>query len=144
MIAKEIFGDMFKTDCQTLAIPVNTVGVMGKGLALYCKQRWPTVWHAYKKHCKEKKFREELLIVPIVCSQQILLLPTKNHWKEDSNQWLIEHSLKLLARDYQKLGITSLAIPKIGCGNGNMDFDIVRSLIYHYLDPIDIPVKIYT
>lgn len=144
MIAAEIFGDMFKTDCQTIAIPVNLVGAMGKGLALYCKRRWPEVDVQYRHHCKKKLFREKLLVVPIVGDKQILLFPTKNHWKEDSNDWLIQNSLKLLVRDYKEMGITSLAIPKVGCGNGNMDFDVVRSWLLHYLDPIDIPVKIYT
>lgn len=143
MIVDEIVGDMFKTDCQTIAIPVNKVGTLGNGLALYAKKRWPAIDPIYRQCCRDKFFQTRLITIPVSDSLQILLIPTKNHWKEDSNDWLIEHSLKILAKDYKQLNITSLAMPKIGCGKGNMDYDVVQGMLYKYLDPLDIPVKIY-
>ena len=144
MIMEEIVGDLFKTDCQTLTIPVNMVGAMGKGLALYAKKRWPHVDPIYRRHCNTHTFKTRLVTVPIDnAGRQILLLPTKNHWSEESNEWLINRSLDFLARDYQELNIKSLAIPKIGCGNGLMEYDVVKGMIFHHLDPLPIPVKIY-
>ena len=144
MIVEEIFGDMFKTDCQTITIPVNIVGVMGAGLANYTKKRWPSVEVIYKRHCSRKLFKSKLLVVPIEDDKQLLFLPTKNHWSENSNEWLVNRSLEMLAHDYKELGIKTLAIPKIACGRGNMDFDEIKALIYKHLDPIPVPVKIYT
>lgn len=144
MIQEEIFGDMFKSDCQTLAIPVNQVGTLGNGLARYAKVRWPFINAIYQRHCSNKTFRTKLVAIPIPnTGKQLLLLPTKNHWKEDSNEFLISHSLSILARDYKELNIQSLALPKIGCGKGHMDFNKVQELIYKHLDPLPIPVKIY-
>ena len=143
MIIDEIVGDMLRTDCQTITIPVNMVGTMGNGLALYCKKRWPITNTVYLEACRNKSIRTRLHVVP-VGEKQILLLPTKNHWMEDSNEWLVRHSLQLLVNDYKSLEITSLAMPKIGCGKGNMDYnEEIRSLLFEYLNPIDIPVKIY-
>ncbi len=144
MIVEEIFGDMFKTDCQTIAIPVNMVGVLGKGLALYAKKRWPHIEAIYKQHCQQKTFKSKLVTIPVEVDRLLLLIPTKNHWSEDSNEWLVERSLEILARDYDQLGIKSLALPKIACGNGNMPFDVVKTLMYKHLTAIPLPVKIYT
>lgn len=144
MIIDEIFDNMFKTDCQTITIPVNTVGIMGAGLANYVKKRWPFVEAIYKRHCNQKLFKSQLLTIPIEDNKQLLLLPTKNHWSENSNEWLVNRSLEMLARDYENLGIKTLAVPKIACGRGSMDFDEVRALIYKHLDPIPVPIKIYT
>lgn len=143
MIVEEIFGDIFKTDYQTIACPVNTVGVMGRGLALYCAQRFPHVKTYYLECCRNKIFKTKLAVVPIANNKQILLIPTKNHWSEDSNEWLISRSLTILAQEFEGLNITSLAVPKIGCGNGHMEFDKVKELLYKYLDPITLPVKLY-
>ncbi len=143
MIVDEIFGDMFKSDCQTYGIPVNTSSVMGAGLARYAKLRWPNIEAIYKRHCVQKTFRTRLVTIPVTDNRQILLIPTKNFWQEDSNEWLVERSLKMLARDWKELGIQTLALPRIGCGRGNMEFDLVRSLIYKYLNDIALPVKLY-
>jgi len=140
----EVHGNMFKSNCQTLTAPVNMVGTMGNGLALYFKLRFPKVLPIYTKACRLRTFLEnQLVVVPVDQGRQVLLFPTKNHWRDDSTIELIERYLKVLARDYRLLNIHSLAIPKLGCGKGNLDYDLVSKSLNTILKDMDIPVTVY-
>ena len=140
----QVMGNMFYGQEQTLVCPVNMVGTMGNGLALYFKKRWPNILPVYGNACRNRTFlKNQLVVVPIGNGKQVLLFPTKNHWRDDSPIELIERFLDVLAKDYQKLGITSLAMPKIGCGKGNLDFTEVDEVIRRVLGSLDIPITIY-
>lgn len=138
-------GDILETDCQTLTCPVNTVGVMGAGLALAFKNRVPGLFDFYKAACKEKRFNiGDLMVYPIANSdQQVLLFPTKTVWSKPSKFEYIEKGLLTLREDYRKLGIESLALPPIGCGRGQLDFVLcVKPLIMKHLDDLDLETSI--
>lgn len=138
-------GDIFASSAQTLTVPVNCVGVMGKGLALTFKQRYPEMFADYKKRCQR---REVTLgtpyLYPLPDDRQILVFPTKHHWRNDSDLQGITRGLRWLHDNYQKIGIQSLATPALGCGLGNLDWDRdVKPLMTTVMSGWSIPVEIY-
>lgn len=139
-----IVGDIFQSSAQVLTNPVNCVGVMGKGLALEFKNRYPNLLEDYKARCNRNEVR---LGVPYLWendSVQILNFPTKRDWKENSVLKYIEDGLKYLAENYQKMGIQSLAMPPLGCGLGGLEWSEVYPLIEKYLRDIpDLEVYVY-
>jgi O-acetyl-ADP-ribose deacetylase (regulator of RNase III) len=138
-------GDLFKSDCQTLTCPVNTVGVMGAGLALAFRNRVPGLFEFYQEACKEKRFKVgDLLVFPIPdTDKQVLLFPTKAYWRNPSKIEYVESGLKTLKEQYKELGIKSLAMVPIGCGRGQLDFiRCVKPLIYHHLKELEVDVSI--
>lgn len=144
MIISEAYEDIFDSPAQTLVNTVNVVGVAGKGLALAFRNKYPGWFEAYKDSCKRKVYRKEVFWMwPIPnTEQQILSVPTKGHWRNPSKiEWIDRICYELSVR-YKDLGITSIAVPKLGCSNGGLAWPEVRKIIYHYLDPIDLPVRI--
>lgn len=161
---KIVKGDLFFSRAQTLTISVNCVGVMGKGLASTAKYRFPDVYVHYQDLCKNKKIsystpqlykRESSIFVDLhdeysglsgIDKQEqtwFLLFATKEHWKNNSSIEGIEKGLIWLEKNCKLLGITSLAIPALGCGQGNLDWKDVGPLMFRYLYRLNIPVSIY-
>lgn len=144
-----IEGDMFFSRMQTLTVTVNTVGVMGKGLALRIKEQFPDVHVKYRKLCKDKilKMGSPYLYkreIPFLNLQTwFLLFPTKADWREKSDLEGIERGLKWLVDNYKKEGIKSLAIPALGCGLGRLSWKTVGPIMCSYLQKLDIPVRLY-
>lgn len=155
-------GDLFFSHMQTLTVSVNTVGVMGKGLASRAKYQFPRVYVHYQDLCHSGKLKigkpqlykrelpleHELADVPETLSNYnsqkwFLLFPTKRHWKERADIKGIEEGLQWLAGNYKKEGIKSLAIPALGCGLGKLDWRDVGPLMCSYLKTFDISVAIY-
>jgi uncharacterized protein YwgA/O-acetyl-ADP-ribose deacetylase (regulator of RNase III) len=139
-----LIGDIFKSEAQTLVNTVNCVGVMGKGLALEFKKRFPDMYEDYVKRCRQgevrlgKPYLYKRLITP-----WLLLFPTKQDWRFVSKLSDIEEGLKYLEKHYKEWGITSLAIPPLGCGLGELNWDIVGPTLYRYLSKLEIPVELY-
>lgn len=143
MIVSENVHDLFETDAQTLVCPVNTVGVMGSGLAHFFKTLSPDFFRRYAALCRARTFRIYTLWLFPFGENKFLAFPTKQHWSQPSKSEWIEANLKKLAESYEQRGITSLAIPHVGCGLGGLDYEqTVRPLLYKYLDPLPIPVHI--
>jgi O-acetyl-ADP-ribose deacetylase (regulator of RNase III) len=138
-------GDIMLSECQTLTCPVNVVGVMGAGLAKTMAREYPGLLHAYRQACRSSKLKvTSLWVYKLPDGRQILCFPTKKHWKDPSRIEWVEHNLKLLSQSWEELNITSLAIPRLGCGLGGLDWDKeVLPLVYKYLDKIPIPVYVY-
>ena len=155
-------GDMFFSKMQTFTISVNTVGIMGKGLASRAKYQFPDVYVRYQDLCRQKKLRmgtpslhkreenfEKILsedtqsFVTENGSRWFLLFPTKNHWKENSPFEGIEKGLQWLLNNYKDLKIESIALPSLGCGLGRLDWKDVGPLMYKYLAQMDMPSCIY-
>lgn len=135
--------NLLESELQTLVNPVNTEGVMGAGLALAFRDKFPGLFQEYRDACREDVFgRMGLFVFDVDVSRKVLCLPTKRQWRHPSRIEWIEEGLWYLARDYEKYGITSLAIPEVGCGRGQLLWADVRPLIYQYLDPIALPVGI--
>ena len=136
-------GDIFTSGAQTLVCPVNTEGVMGKGLALDFRKRYPSIYEAYRIHCKEGTFDISKICLWRVEIPWIMLFPTKVRWKDRSNIAHINKSLAGMAARYKSWGLTSLALPAIGCGLGDLAWKDVSCLIEKYLGPIDLEVYAY-
>lgn len=138
-------GDIFKSSCQTITCPVNTIGVMGNGLALAFRNRVPGLFDFYKAACKDKTLRMgTLLVYPIPNSdKQVLLFPTKIEFYYPSKKSFIETGLLFLKENYKKLNIESLAIPPLGCGKGQLDYvKCLKPLLYEHLEDFDLPINI--
>jgi O-acetyl-ADP-ribose deacetylase (regulator of RNase III)/uncharacterized protein YwgA len=139
-----IKGDLFESKAQTLVNTVNCVGVMGKGLALEFKKRYPGMYQDYVKRCRREQVK---LGVPYLFRglelPQILNFPTKGHWRSVSRLEDIIRGLDYLERHYKEWGITSLAVPSLGCQQGQLDWRSVLPVLYRYLSSLEIPVEIY-
>lgn len=151
MIVYEGPGNLFQSQMQCITCPINTVGAMGKGLALTFRDHVPGLYEFYLGHFPKDpslpRFPRHLRVFDVSPRKKVLLFPTKEHWRNPSRVDIIEPNLEYLARNYADLGIDSLAIPLIGCGvkTGQLDWETeVGPLVYQYLDPIELPVKIMT
>lgn len=145
MIIFKNSGDIFKSQAQTLVAPVNTYGVMGNGLALAFKNRYPGLDAAYKKACRYGVFKQKgYSLFRFSETRNILCFPTKKDWRNPSELIWIDISLEAIVRDFEECGITSLAVPALGCGKGQLEWEHVLPLIQHHLDPLPIDVEIYT
>ena len=155
-------GDMFFGGMQTLTIPVNTVGVMGKGLAFRAKSQFPDTFVAYRHVCKsgelvmgrpylykrEKSLDEEMAEDPASMrltnrETWFLFFPTKRHWRQKSDLEGIEQGLEWLRANYRREGITSLALPALGCGLGQLAWADVGPKMCRALVDLGIPVRVY-
>ncbi|MFN7904279.1 MAG: macro domain-containing protein [Pseudobdellovibrionaceae bacterium] len=137
-------GNIFETAAQVITNTVNCAGVMGAGLALEFKNRFPKMFDDYKIRCKKN---EVIPGVPYLWednSVQILNFPTKRHWKENSLITDIEDGLKYLAIHYQEMGLQSIALLPLGCGLGGLDWQVVKPLVEKHLGGLpDLEVYVY-
>lgn len=140
MVVYEGPGDIFLSPAETLVCPVNTRGVMGNGLALAFSKRFPGLLDVYRRHCQNGQFTVESLLL----FDRVLCLPTKDDFRYPSRLQWIDANLQKLAVTYMRHGITSLAVPALGCGKGQLPIEKVTPLIYQYLDPLPIEVYYYT
>ncbi len=155
-------GDMFFSQMQTLTVSVNTVGVMGKGLASRAKYQFPDMYVVYQDVCRNKMLRmgkpylykreasldEDLADQPLSLpnlneNKWFLLFPTKGHWKEGSDPKGIEMGLQWLLDHYKPEGIQSIALPALGCGLGGLDWKEMGPLMCKYLSRMDVRAAIY-
>lgn len=157
-----IEGDMFFSRMQTLTVSVNTMGVMGKGLASRAKYQFPDVYVKYQDLCKNKVlkmgkpylYKRETSLDFILADEAerlpnfnlqtwFLLFPTKTDWRKMADLKGIEEGLKWLVDQYKSEDIKSLAIPALGCGLGWLPWSAVGPVLCTYLSRLDIPVNIY-
>ncbi|GAB6267643.1 MAG: hypothetical protein STSR0002_03830 [Smithella sp.] len=139
-----LIGDIFKSQSQTIINTVNCVGIMGKGIAAEFKKRYPEMFEDYTARCKRGEVRPGVpYLYSTLFPPQIINFPTKSHWRAASRVEDIERGLKLLAANYKEWGIESIAVPPLGCGNGQLLWETVGPLIYKYLNKLDIPIKLY-
>ena len=136
-------GDIFESNAQVIVNPVNTAGVMGKGLALAFKNKYPHMFYIYKKACDRKFFDIGNLILVEDNERQILLFPTKKDWRNPSSLEYIEIGLKEFLEGYRINNITSIAFPSLGCGCGGLKWEDVKSLMEKYLGQLTIDIYIY-
>lgn len=136
-------GDIFSSPAQVIVNTVNTVGVMGKGIALEFKTRYPKMFEKYKEACEKKKFQIGKLMLYNEIDHLILLFPTKENWRNPSRIEYIEKGLDKFVKCYAEKNITSIAFPKLGCGNGELDWKDVKLVMEKYLKSLPIDVYIY-
>lgn len=140
---KYIEGDLFSSPAQVIVNTVNTVGVMGKGIALGFKSRYPEMFEEYRKMCDEKMLTIGKLMLYRASDHWILLFPTKENWRNPSKLEYIEAGLRHFVEVYAEKSINSIAFPRLGCGNGALSWDDVKPLMEKYLKSLPIAVYIY-
>jgi len=134
--------NIFESNAQVLVNTVNTVGVMGKGLAKEFKRLYPEMFKQYQKFCEEGQLTVGKLQLYKTPNKWILNFPTKANWRHPSKLEYIEQGLQKFVDNYARLGITSIAFPMLGCGNGGLSWeDEVKPLMEKYL--ADLPIEIY-
>ena len=141
---KILIADILQSKAQTLINTVNCVGIMGKGIALEFKKRFPDMFKDYVARCEQRKVNlgiPYLFVRP--APPHIINFPTKDHWKSVSRIDDIEQGLQYLVKNYQAWNVTSLAIPPLGCGNGQLEWRAVGPLIYRYASQMEIPIELY-
>jgi len=126
-------GDLLSADVEALVNTVNTVGVMGKGIALQFKQAFPDNYSAYEAACKRGEVQLGKMFVfhrnTFSNPRVIVNFPTKKHWRGRSKLKDIESGLRALIQFVKSEKIQSIAIPPLGCGNGGLDWNDVRPRI---------------
>jgi|SRR5215831_11149655 len=137
-MVKEVSGDLLAAPCEAVVNPINTVGVMGKGLALQFKRAFPENYEAYRQACKHGEIRMgEMFVVGLRAKKFprfIVNFPTKRHWKSKSKLEDIVEGLKALIRVVQEKKIHTIAIPALGCGEGGLDWGDVKREITRVFD----------
>jgi O-acetyl-ADP-ribose deacetylase (regulator of RNase III) len=137
-------GDLLQSPAQVLVNAVNTVGVMGKGIALEFKRLFPDMYRRYRDLCEHHKFEIGMLWLYKSPNKWVLNFPTKRHWRNPSRVEYIEAGLRKFVSVYSEWGIHSVAFPALGCGNGRLDFETqVQPLMEKYLKSLPIEVFIY-
>lgn len=141
-------GDMMQANAEALVNTVNTVGVMGKGIALQFKEAFHNNHKAYVDACKRKELVPGKLLAVWDENLQlgkklIINFPTKVHWRQPSKYEYIEKGLVALKELLQKEKIRSIAIPPLGCGNGGLDWSIVKPMIENALSGLDADILIF-
>ncbi|RUM57160.1 MAG: DUF4433 domain-containing protein [Persephonella sp.] len=140
-----IQGDMFTSSCDMLTVSVNTVGIMGKGLASRFKYMYPEVYVFYEYLCKKKilKLGKPYIFVSENFDRKFLLFPTKGHWREKSKLENIIKGLDWFIENYKKYDVKSVSFPALGCGLGGLLWEDVGPVMVSKLKDIKIPVEIY-
>lgn len=147
MLTLTIINDrnIFDSQCQTIVNTINCVGVMGKGIALEMKKRYPEMFDKYKDYCDKGLIDVgKLWLYKHSDEKWILNFPTKKHWKNKSEYEYIESGMIKFLETYKERGIKTIAFPMLGCSNGGLDKDIVIQIMTKYLiQCTDLIVEIY-
>jgi O-acetyl-ADP-ribose deacetylase (regulator of RNase III) len=136
-------GDLLKSRMQTLVNTVNTVGIMGKGIALAFKKKYPEMFDDYLRRCNSGQVRLGRPYPYRVGDRIIVNFPTKEHWRSVSRLKDIIAGLEYLEAHYKQWGIRSIAVPPLGCGNGQLEWRVVGPVLLDHLGRFDIPVELY-
>jgi O-acetyl-ADP-ribose deacetylase (regulator of RNase III) len=143
-------GSIFDTEAEALVNPVNCVGVMGAGLALEFRRRFPRNYLRYRNACANGILDPGGLLWSSIALEEdlrnvqadwVLNFATKLHWRDSSKLEYIENGLKELAFVLKGLEIGSVAVPALGCGLGGLNWADVKALTYEHLDKV--PETVY-
>ena len=145
---KYVTGDIFESRAQAIINTVNTVGVMGKGIALQFKKAFPSNYKAYIDACKTGEIKIGKLFVTkdknVNSGEKIIInFPTKTDWRKPSEYSYIEDGLIDLIRIIKESGIKTVAIPPLGAGNGGLKWERVKELIEKKMSSVDVELFVY-
>ena len=141
-------GDLLSDNSEALVNTVNTVGVMGKGVALQFRKAFPDNYRAYQRACRHNEVRPGSMFVfetgQMVGPRLLINFPTKEHWRGKARMEYIDAGLADLVHVLEQHRIRSVAIPPLGCGNGGLRWDEVRPRIEAALSPLkSVRVNLY-
>lgn len=142
-----VSGDLFAADVDAITNAVNCVGVMGRGIALEFKNRFPENFIAYKQACDDGTLRLGRVFIfdrgESERPRYIVNFPTKDHWRNSSMLADIESGLRSLSDEIDRLGIRTIALPALGCGLGGWDWETVRLSVegrFHENSPVQVSI----
>ncbi len=143
-----VTGNILDSKAEALVNTVNTVGVMGKGIALQFKNQFPNNYKIYKEACDNKELHIGQLLITeentLIGGKKIIInFPTKTHWRLPSEYDFISKGLEALVIEIEQRNIKSIAIPPLGSGNGGLEWNRVKSMIVKSLQDIKCEVYIY-
>jgi O-acetyl-ADP-ribose deacetylase (regulator of RNase III) len=141
-------GNLLESDAEALVNTVNTVGVMGKGIALQFKNMFPNNFREYAKACQNNEVKVGKLLISeedsLLSGKKIIInFPTKTNWRLPSEFKYIESGLTDLVKEIKERKINSIAIPPLGAGNGGLDWSKVKPILEKYLSEVDCEIYIY-
>jgi O-acetyl-ADP-ribose deacetylase (regulator of RNase III) len=141
-------GNLLEAPVEAVVNTVNTVGVMGKGIALMFKERFPENNKAYEAACRAGEVRVGGMFVTAGMElggpRWIINFPTKENWRNPTKLEWVASGLSALKEEIVKKGIRSLALPPLGCGNGGLEWSLVRPMIEEALGDLDgVEVVVY-
>jgi O-acetyl-ADP-ribose deacetylase (regulator of RNase III) len=141
-------GNLLEADAEALVNTVNTVGVMGKGIALQFRKAFPENYEAYRKACERDEVIPGKMFVfetgQLTGPRLIVNFPTKRHWKSKTRIEDIETGLEDLVTVIRSAQIRSIAVPPLGCGNGGLEWSVVKPMIENALQPLeDVRVQLF-
>lgn len=141
-------GNLLADEASALVNTVNMTGVMGKGIAVQFKKEFPWNYRVYVDACQGGLVGIGKLLLMDDTSEKygdklIINFATKIHWANPSEYHFIELGLQALVKCIQDYKIKSIAIPALGCSNGGLDWNIVKSMLEKYLSGLDITMNIY-
>ena len=144
MAYKEISGNMFNTKAMAIVNTVNCVGVMGKGIALDFKLRFPEMFKGYQRICFQHLLKPGQILPYTKSTPIILNFAVKDDWKDPSKIEWVEEALQKFVDNYKKLGISSVAFPWMGAMNGGIPIETIKILMRKYLSALeDIEIEVY-
>lgn len=147
MAVEIVTGDLFEADVEALVNAVNCVGVMGKGIALEFKRRYPDNYKLYRAYCHQRLLKPgHLLTCDMGMFEEyryIINFPTKRHWSGKSQLEDIQAGLIALDHEVARLEIKSLAMPALGCGLGGLDWEVVRDMVLGAFGESGVQVLLY-
>ena len=133
----DLTGNIFSSSAKAIVITVNCEGVMGAGIALDAKNRWPEIYDLYSKKCELNGFHVGEIMWADSMSKKVALFPSKKLWRAPSKLSYLEDGLDTLRNDIDQKSITSIALPQLGCSNGGLTWSEVKPLIVEKLSGID-------
>jgi uncharacterized protein YwgA len=128
---------------HALVNTVNTVGIMGKGVALAFKKQYPAMFLDYVRRCDRHEVKLGQPYPYDAGDHLIINFPTKRHWRSVSRLSDIVAGLEYLEDHYRDWKIRSLAVPPLGCGNGQLEWRVVGPVLLRHLRRLDVPVELY-
>lgn len=130
-------GDMFQSDADCLVNTVNCEGYMGKGIAYQFKVKFPENNQSYVKACKTGMLKVGQIHYYVEDGKTIINFPTKNKWREPSKMSYIEDGMDAFVQVLPTLNVKTVAIPPLGCGNGGLEWRVVKSVIVDKLQSLE-------
>jgi len=138
-------GNILECECEAITNTINVFGVMGAGLALQFKQRYPNMFKVYKAACNKKEVVVGKMWLWKTDDKLIVNFPTKNHWRNPSEVFYIKEGLVDLQCIIVEHNLKSLGLPALGCNLGKLRWDVVKSLIeeWYISLPNDFKLVVY-
>ena len=140
-------GNLLEADCEAIVNPVNTVGVMGKGLAKQFKIKFPDNFKAYETACNTGRLVTGKVFIfetgQLFNPKYIVNFPTKIHWRNPSRIDYILRGMESLSSEILRRKIQSIAVPALGCGLGGLDWIRVKSVLEHHFNAMEVYALVF-